>query len=136
MGFTGHSAIHFTVGFHRLFTVKPTFTFKDQSSKHMGLSNYTQSSHLTVGFITFFSQTLLIRSKSTRHIQANIWVYQATNQAILPVEFIRPLRQWERRTAKIVSSSIELITPSQNLYGLASPLYTHPTQGSVPFSSL
>ena len=45
----GTQPIHLTFGFHRLFTVKPTFTFKDQSSQHMGLSDYSQSIHLTTG---------------------------------------------------------------------------------------
>ena len=123
---------HLPVGFHRLFTVKPTFTFKDQSSQHMGLSDCTQSSHLTAGFIRLSSQRLLKRSNTTRHSQANRWVYQPTSQAIFLVGFIRLLRQWAGRTVKLVSSSTELRTPSQDLYGLAFPTTYTPNTRKCP----
>ena len=120
---------------------KPTLTFKDQSSQHMGLLECTQSSHLSAGFIRITRQTILsnqmlhTKSNTIRHIQDNRWVYEATIQAIFPVGFIRILRKLEGRNTKLVSSSTELRTPSQDLSVLASPLPTHPTQGSVPFSA-
>ena len=71
MGFIGHSAKPSHSWVHKLSIVNPTFTFKDQSSQHMGLSNCTQSSHLIVGFIKLPSQ-------------ANIhnWVYQTVQPKV------------------------------------------------------
>ena len=77
----------------------------------------------------------MAKTNSTRHDQANIWVYNAINQDIFPIGFIRLLRQSAGITAKLVSSSTKLRTPSQDLSSMDSPLPTHPTQGSVPFST-
>ena len=101
----------------------------------MGLSNYTESIHLTARFIRLSSQRLLTRSNTTRHDQAIKWVYQATSQAIFPFGFVRILRKCVGITANIVSSSTELRTPSQDLSVLASLWPTHPTQGSIPFTA-
>ena len=110
----------------------------------MGLSGCNSANkQYTVGFIRVNSQANThikdqpsnTRPNTTRHNQANIWVYQAISQAILQVGFVRLLRQWTRRAAKLVSSSIELRTPSQDLCGLTTTWSTHPTQGSVPFSA-
>ena len=66
---------------------------------------------------------------------ANYGLIILTAKTTFAVGFIRLLRQWAGRTAKLVSSSTELRTPSQGLSNLDSPLPTHPTQGSVPFSA-
>ena len=93
---------------------------------------------------------------TSRHSRPmHCWVYQATqpsqytigfimlpNQANIPLgllgcqqsqsmfRFIRLLRQWTGRIAKLVSSFTELRTPPQDLSGLASTIPTHPTQVS------
>ena len=128
MGFTGHSAkpshgwVLHTV--HSQSNICVYHTIHSQAISLLGLSGYLAKPTFTVGFIRLPSQRLLTRSNSTRH-----------SQAIFLAGFIGLLRQWAGRTAKLVSSSTELRTPSQDLSGLASPLPTHPTQGSVPFSA-
>ena len=82
-----------TVWYIRLNTVKLTFTLRT-------------------------NQGLFTRPNTIRHSQANACVYQAASQAILQVGFIRLLRQWTGRTAKLVSSSTKLRTPSQDLSSL------------------
>ena len=138
---------HQIVGFHILFTINPTFTLRtiqanrlvyetihSQSISLFSLSGYLSKSAFIVGFIRLSSQRLLTRSNATRHSQVSRWVYQATIKAIFLVGFIKLLRKLAGRTTNLVSSYIELRRPSQYLSGLASPLPTHPTQRSVPFS--
>ena len=53
----------------------------------------------------------------------------------LTVGFLRLLRQWEGRIAKLVSSTTELWTPTQIYPAWHSTIPTHPTQGSIPFTA-
>ena len=66
-------------------------------------------------------------SHITKHIK--------TQPSQSTVGFIRLLRQWKGRIAKLVSSTTELWTPSLDLSSLASTIPTHPTQGSIPFTA-
>ena len=65
------------------------------------------------------------------HSQKNIKVHPSQST----IGFIRLLRQWKERIAKLVSSTTELWTPTQDLSSLASTIPTHPTQGSIPFTA-
>ena len=68
-----------------------------QAISLLGLSGYLTKLTFIVGFIRLSSQRLLTRSNTTRHNQANRWVYQATSQSIFPVGFIKLPRSWKGR---------------------------------------
>ena len=51
------------------------------------------------------------------------------------IGFIKLLRQWKGRIAKIVSSNTQLWIPLQDLSSLVSTIPTNMTQGSIPFTA-
>ena len=109
-------------------------TIHIQAISLLHLLGYLAKPAFVVGFIRLSNQRLHTRSTTTRHIQANRRVYQTVHiQSIFPIGFIRLPRKWEGRTTKLVRSSAELRTPSQDLSGLDFPNAYTPNTRKCPF---
>ena len=89
--------------------VKPTFSWVSQTAKET-------TKHM--GFIGYTTKPSHIKNQS--------------NQPI--VGFLILLRKWKGRISKLVSSTTEPWTPTQDLAWPPQYLH-HPTQGSIPFTA-